>query len=151
MPELACRAGTCVDSHDVSTFHSLWESCQVRETNHTPTQNGFRIYVDIMTGKSCRQFRLIGPLSFIGQFVYPVGEEVIGYRKKTICSFKWSRTCANSSCGSLSNVWSILNMSRVSSENLACSEMLPTMITSCRVKVIMGERSSGGVINGLSR
>ena len=112
---------------------------------------GFRIYVDIMTGKSCRQFRLIGPLSFIGQFVYPVGEEVIGYRKKTICSFKWSRTCANSSCGSLSNVWSILNMSRVSSENLACSEMLPTMITSCRVKVIMGERSSGGVINGLSR
>ena len=28
--------------------------------------NGYRIYMDIMTGESCRQFR------FIGQFVLPV-------------------------------------------------------------------------------
>ena len=31
-----------------------------------------------MTGKNCRQFRLLFPLSFIGQFVHTVGVEGIG-------------------------------------------------------------------------
>ena len=30
-------------------------------------------------GKNCRQFRLLTWTSFIGQFVHPVGVEVIGY------------------------------------------------------------------------
>ena len=37
--------------------------------------NGYRIYVDIMTGENCCQFRLLTWNSFIGQFVYPVGGE----------------------------------------------------------------------------
>ena len=35
--------------------------------------NGCRICVKIITGENCRQFRLLFPLSFIGQFVYAVG------------------------------------------------------------------------------
>ena len=35
--------------------------------------NGCRIYVDDITGKNCRQFRLPFPLTFIGWAVYPVG------------------------------------------------------------------------------
>ena len=31
--------------------------------------------------KNCRQFRLLFTQSFIGQFVYPVGGEGIGYRE----------------------------------------------------------------------
>ena len=41
--------------------------------------NGYRIYVDIITGKKCRQFRL---LTFIGQFVHPVGGK--GWGKENI-------------------------------------------------------------------
>ena len=38
--------------------------------------------------KNCHQFRLLFPLSFIGQFVYPVGGEGIGYREfKGNCYF----------------------------------------------------------------
>ena len=40
--------------------------------------NGYRIYVDIMKGKNCRQFRLLTWNSFIGKFVLPVGGEGIG-------------------------------------------------------------------------
>ena len=36
--------------------------------------NGCRIYVDIMTGQNCRQFRLLTWTSFIGQ---PIGMEEI--------------------------------------------------------------------------
>ncbi len=32
--------------------------------------NGYRIYVDIMTGKNCNQFRLLTWILFIGQFVH---------------------------------------------------------------------------------
>ena len=40
--------------------------------------NGCRICVKIMTGENFRQFRLLFPLSFIGQFVNPVrGEEIV--------------------------------------------------------------------------
>ena len=35
--------------------------------------NGYRIYVNIMTGENWRQFRLL--TSFIGQFVHTVGGE----------------------------------------------------------------------------
>ena len=35
--------------------------------------NGYTICVDIMTGKNCRQVRLLIWKSFIGQSVYPVG------------------------------------------------------------------------------
>ena len=35
--------------------------------------NGFMIYVDFMTGDIYRQFRLLTWISFIGQFVHPVG------------------------------------------------------------------------------
>ena len=38
-------------------------------------KNGYKIYVDIMTGENCRQFRLKTWNLFIGQFVYPVGGE----------------------------------------------------------------------------
>ena len=37
-----------------------------------------RIYVDIMAGENCRQFRLLICTSFIGQFVYPVGGKGMG-------------------------------------------------------------------------
>ena len=37
--------------------------------------NGCRIYVDIMTGENCRQFRLQFPLAFLGRVVYLVGRE----------------------------------------------------------------------------
>ena len=61
-------------------------------------------------------------------------------------SYIWTR----SSWGSLSNVWSMRNMSRVSSENLTWSEQEPTISTSCKVRVIMGDFSTGGVIKGFS-
>ena len=35
--------------------------------------NGYRIYVDIMTGENCRKFWLLTWTSSIGQFVHPVG------------------------------------------------------------------------------
>lgn len=41
-------------------------------------------------------------------------------------------------------------MSIVSSENLACSTAEPTMSISWRDSVICGERSQGGVVNGLN-
>ncbi len=41
-------------------------------------------------------------------------------------------------------------MSSVSSENLTWSEQDPTIKTSCSVSVIIGDFSTGGVINGLS-
>lgn len=41
-------------------------------------------------------------------------------------------------------------MSIVSSENLACSHADPTIRISCRLSVICGDRSQGGVVNGLS-
>ena len=37
---------------------------------------GYRIYVDIMTGEKCSQFRLLTWISFIGQFVHPVGRKL---------------------------------------------------------------------------
>ena len=45
-----------------------------------------KIYVDIMTGKNLSQFRFLFPLSFIGQFVHPVGVEeiVLFIRKKKL-------------------------------------------------------------------
>ena len=33
-------------------------------------RHGYRIYVDIMTGENCRQFRLLTWTSFIGQLVF---------------------------------------------------------------------------------
>lgn len=38
----------------------------------------------------------------------------------------------------------------VNSENLACSQADPTIRISCRLRVICGERSQGGVVRGLS-
>ena len=35
--------------------------------------NGYSIYMDILKGKICRQFRLLIWNSIIGQFVHPVG------------------------------------------------------------------------------
>ena len=35
-----------------------------------------------MTGENCRQFRLKFSLAFIGQAVYPVGGEGMGYRRE---------------------------------------------------------------------
>lgn len=43
-----------------------------------------------------------------------------------------------------------LNISIVSSENFACSTVEPTMRISCRLSVMCGVRSHGGVVNGLS-
>ena len=40
--------------------------------------NGFRIYIDIMTGKKWRQFSLLTGNSFVGQFVHPVGRDGMG-------------------------------------------------------------------------
>ena len=40
------------------------------------SNNGCRIYVDIMTGKKFRL--LLFPLSFIDQYVHPVGGEGLG-------------------------------------------------------------------------
>lgn len=41
-----------------------------------------------------------------------------------------------------------LNISMVSSENLACSHAEPTMRISWRLRVIWGDRSHGGVVSG---
>lgn len=41
-------------------------------------------------------------------------------------------------------------MSIVSSENLACSHAEPTIKISCKLSVICGDRSHGGVVSGLS-
>lgn len=41
-------------------------------------------------------------------------------------------------------------MSMVNSENLACSQADPTINISCKLSVICGDRSHGGVVNGLS-
>ena len=38
----------------------------------------------------------------------------------------------------------------VNSENLACSHADPTMSISCKLSVICGDRSHGGVVNGLN-
>lgn len=54
------------------------------------------------------------------------------------------------SFGSRSSVCSIRNMSMVSSENFACSQAEPTINISCSVSVICGDRSHGGVVNGLN-
>ena len=40
--------------------------------------NGYRIYVDIISGENCHHFRLLTLTSFIGQFVNPVGGEGMG-------------------------------------------------------------------------
>ena len=42
------------------------------------------------------------------------------------------------------------NMSIVSSENLACSQADPTIRISCRLSVMWGVRSQGGVVSGLN-
>ena len=44
---------------------------------------GYRIYVDIITGGNCRQFRLLTWLSLIGPFFHPVGGG--GYGKGAGC------------------------------------------------------------------
>ena len=44
----------------------------------TVQDNGYKIYVDIITGENCRQFRLLTWTSLIGQFVYPVWGEGCG-------------------------------------------------------------------------
>ena len=44
------------------------------EKNIYKWTNGYKIYLDIMTGENCRQYRLITG-SLIGQFIYPVGGE----------------------------------------------------------------------------
>ena len=62
----------------------------------------------------------------------------------------WSYIWAISSWGSLSNVWSMRNISSVNSENFTCSEQDPTINTSCNAKVIIGDFSNGGVINGFN-
>lgn len=54
------------------------------------------------------------------------------------------------SFGSRSSVCSIRNMSMVSSENFACSHAEPTIKISCSVSVMCGDRSHGGVVNGLN-
>lgn len=41
-----------------------------------------------------------------------------------------------------------LNMSMVSSENFACSQAEPTMSISCRLRVMWGDLSHGGVVSG---
>lgn len=41
-------------------------------------------------------------------------------------------------------------MSIVSSENFACSHADPTIRISCKLSVMCGDRSQGGVVNGLS-
>ena len=40
--------------------------------------NGCGKYVDIMTGENCSLIRLLFPVSFIGQFVYPGGGKGMG-------------------------------------------------------------------------
>ena len=40
--------------------------------------NGYRIYVDIMTGENCRQFTLLTFIYLIGQFFHPVGVDGLG-------------------------------------------------------------------------
>ena len=44
------------------------------------SNNGCRIYVDIMAGKNCPKFSMLTWNSFFGQFVHPVG--VVGNRGK---------------------------------------------------------------------
>ena len=39
---------------------------------------GYKIYVDIMTGENCCQFRLLTWISLIGQFVHQMKEEGMG-------------------------------------------------------------------------
>ena len=46
----------------------------------TSFYNGYRIYMDIITGENC-QYRLLFPPSFIGQFVYPLGGKGMGKRR----------------------------------------------------------------------
>lgn len=43
-----------------------------------------------------------------------------------------------------------LNMSIVNSENFACSQADPTISISCKLSVMCGDRSHGGVVNGLN-
>lgn len=38
----------------------------------------------------------------------------------------------------------------VNSENFACSHAEPTIIISCKLSVMCGDRSHGGVVNGLN-
>lgn len=54
------------------------------------------------------------------------------------------------SLGSRSSVCNIRNISMVSSENFACSHAEPTIIISWRLSVMCGDRSHGGVVNGLN-
>ena len=41
--------------------------------------NGYIIYVDIITGEKCRQIRLLTWASFIGQFVHAVKEDRVNW------------------------------------------------------------------------
>ena len=43
--------------------------------------NGYRIYVDIMTGGKCRQFSLLTWISLIGKFVHPLRGEVLRVKR----------------------------------------------------------------------
>ena len=45
------------------------------------SDNGFRIYVDIKDGGSCRQLTLLTGTSFVGRFVHPVGWGGMGLRE----------------------------------------------------------------------
>lgn len=62
------------------------------------------------------------------------------------------RTCTLISCvtHTLIATSTHLNMSIVSSENLACSQAEPTISISCRLSVMWGVLSQGGVVRGLN-
>ena len=45
--------------------------------------NGYMIYVDLLTGENCRQFSLLIWTSFVGQFVHPVEGEGMRFGRWT--------------------------------------------------------------------
>ena len=52
----------------------------VKTGNKEESYNGYRIYLDIMTGGKLSSIRLLTWDSFIGQIDHPVGEKRWGYR-----------------------------------------------------------------------
>ena len=71
--------------------------------------NGYWIYVDILTGKTCCQFRLLTWTSFIGQFVHLRGGEGMDMRVGIVisasCEFHFIRVHENLVQQSSNNIW----------------------------------------------
>ena len=69
----------------------------VKTGNKEESYNGYRIYVDIMTGEKLSSIRLLTWNSFIGQIDHPVGEERIRWGIVILarCKFHFTREHEN--------------------------------------------------------